>query len=73
MTQAVSGAKRLVEILEQDPDIRDAPDAGNFRFEGAPGEMVGLVGRSGAVNARANALQQSTVCQPGLSSDRFPR
>ena len=73
MTQAVSGAERLVEILEQEPDIRDAPDARSFRFEGAvrldgvtfsydgytpavrdlslaiaPGEMVGLVGHSGA-------------------------
>ena len=73
MTQAVSGAERLVEILEQEPDISDAPGARSFRFEGAvrldrvtfsydgytpavrdlslaiaPGEMVGLVGHSGA-------------------------
>ncbi|MCY4482498.1 MAG: ABC transporter ATP-binding protein [Spirochaetaceae bacterium] len=73
MTEAVSGAERLVEILEQEPAIRDAPGARSFRFEGAvrldrvtfsydgytpavrelslaiePGEMVGLVGHSGA-------------------------
>ena len=73
MTQAVSGAERLVEILEQEPDIRDAPGARGFPFAGGvcldrvtfsydgytpalrdlslaieAGEMVGLVGHSGA-------------------------
>ena len=35
MTQAVSGAARLVEPLMQEPDIRDAPGARSFRFKGA--------------------------------------
>ena len=34
MTQAVSGAERLVEILEQEPDIGDAPGARGFPFAG---------------------------------------
>ena len=73
MTEAVSGAERLAEILEQEPEVRDAPGARSFGFEGAvrldrvtfsydgytpavrelsltiaPGELVGLVGHSGA-------------------------
>lgn len=73
LTQAVSGAERLVEILDHEPDLRDHPRARTFPFRGAvrldqvtfsydgytpavndlsldvaAGEMVGLVGHSGA-------------------------
>ncbi len=74
LQQAVAAAERIFELLDQEPDIRDAPDAvaltqvagavafedvhfrygdgedvlHNVDFSVAPGEVVALVGPSGA-------------------------